>query len=127
MIKLNELKINNYNRNNDSFILHAVIDVNGEKDFLKKEFKITKYDEMTRSLINFIRDHVKGKNKSEDSYNVMEDLVIIRFADDLEELEEKLVKFFRKFSDLVNSFKNRGYSENYLMNYKNVDGFSQRF
>ena len=51
----------------------------------------------------------------------------MRFADNLEELEEKLVKFFKKFNDLVNSFKNRGYSENYLMTYKTVDGFSQRF
>jgi len=127
VIKLNELKINNYNRNDDSFILHVVIDVNGEKDFLKKEYKIERFEDMTRDLINFIRESVKDKNKSSLTSDLIESIVIVRFADDLEELEEKLIKFFRKFSDLVKSFKNRGYSENYLMMYKTVDGFSQRF
>ena len=127
LIKLNELKINNYNRNDDSFVLHIVIDVNGEKDFLKKEYKLGRYDEMTRSLINFIKEYVKGKNKSSLSNDIIESIVVVRFKDDLEELEEKLAKFFKKFNDLVNSFKNRGYSENYLMTYKTVDGFSQRF
>ena len=127
VIKLNELKINNYNRNDDSFILHIVIDVNGEKDFLKKGYKIERFEDMTRDLINFVRESVKDKNKSSLTSDLIESIVIVRFADDLEELEEKLIKFFRKFSDLVKSFKNRGYSENYLMMYKTVDGFSQRF
>ena len=127
VIKLNELKINNYNRKDDSFILHVVIDVNGEKDFLKKGYKIERFEDMTRDLINFIRESVKDKNKSSLTSDLIESIVIVRFADDLEELEEKLIKFFRKFSDLVKSFKNRGYSENYLMMYKTVDGFSQRF
>ncbi|MEK6841073.1 MAG: hypothetical protein AABW57_02010 [Nanoarchaeota archaeon] len=127
VIKLNELKINNYNRNDDSFILHIVIDVNGEKDFLKKGYKIERFEDMTRDLINFVRESVKDKNKSSLTSDLIESIVIVRFADDLEELEEKLIKFFRKFSDLVKGFKNRGYSENYLMMYKTVDGFSQRF
>ena len=127
MIKLNELKINNYDRKNDSFILHIVLDVNGEKRFLKRELRLGKYDEVVRDLINFMREHVKTSNKAEDDYDVLGGVVVVRFADDLDELEEKLVKFFKKFNDLVNSFKNRGYSENYLMTYKTVDGFSQRF
>ncbi|AJF62469.1 MAG: hypothetical protein QT11_C0001G0320 [archaeon GW2011_AR20] len=127
MIKLNELKINNYDRKNNSFILHIVLDVNGEKSFLKRELKLGKYDEIVHDLINFMREHVKTDNKAEDGYDVLGGVVVVRFADDLEELEEKLVKFFKKFNDLVNSFKNRGYSENYLMTYKTVDGFSQRF
>ena len=127
MIKLNELKINNYDRKNDSFILHIVLDVNGEKRFLKRELRLGKYDEIVRDLINFMREHVKTSNKAEDDYDVLGGVVVVRFADDLDELEEKLVKFFKKFNDLVNSFKNRGYSENYLMTYKTVDGFSQRF
>ena len=127
MIKLNELKINNYDRKNNSFILHIVLDVNGEKSFLKRELKLGKYDEIVHDLINFMRKHVKTDNKAEDGYDVLGGVVVVRFADNLEELEEKLVKFFKKFNDLVNSFKNRGYSENYLMTYKTVDGFSQRF
>ncbi len=127
MIKLNELKINNYDRKNNSFILHIVLDVNGEKSFLKRELKLGKYDEIVHDLINFMREHVKTDNKAEDGYDVLGGVVVVRFADNLEELEEKLVKFFKKFNDLVNSFKNRGYSENYLMTYKTVDGFSQRF
>src|SRR3989344_4546398 len=124
MIKLNELKINNYDRKNNSFILHIVLDVNGEKSFLKRELKLGKYDEIVHDLINFMREHVKTDNKAEDGYDVLGGVVVVRFADDLEELEEKLVKFFKKFNDLVNSFKNRRYSENYLMTYKTVDGFS---
>ena len=55
MIKLNELKINNYDRKNNSFILHIVLDVNGEKSFLKRELKLGKYDEIVHDLINFMR------------------------------------------------------------------------
>ena len=126
-IKLNELKINNYNRHDDSFLLNILIDVEGEKDLLKKEFKIGKYDEMTSQIINFIREHVKSKNRGETSNNLIDNLVIIRFKDDLEELEKKMFEFFRRFDTLIRNFKNRGYSENYLMTYKTVDGFSQRF
>ena len=121
------MKINNYNRNNDSFTLNISINVNNEKDLLKRDFRLGKYDAMTRDLINFIKEHVKGKNKTSLGDDIIESIVIVRFADDLEELEEKLMKFFKKFNDLVNNFKNRGYSENYLMTYKTVDGFSQRF
>src|SRR3989344_4055837 len=120
-IKLNELKINNYNRHDDSFLLHILVDVDGEKDLLKKDFKIGEYDEMTKQLITFIRDHVNSKNRENLSSNVMDNIVIVRFKDDLEELEKKISEFFKKFDILVRNFKSRGYSENYLMTYKTVD------
>lgn len=127
LIKFNELKINNYNRHENTFILNIVMDVNEKKEFLKKEYKLGKYDEMGHDLINFVREHVKFNNRAALTNDIMESIVIVRFADDLEELEEKFTKFFRKFNDLINNFKNREYSENYLMTYKTVDGFSQRF
>jgi hypothetical protein len=127
VIKVNELKINNYNRQDDTFTINIVIDVNGERDFLKKQYKIDKQEVMCNDLINFIKEHVKAKNKPGLTNDVIESIVIIRFAEDLEDLETKIGAFFKKFNELVKNFKNRGYSENYLMTYKTVDGFSQRF
>lgn len=127
LIKINELKIGNYDRKENSFSLNIFLDVNGQKESLKKNYKLEKYGEITHDLINFIREYVKSKNKNAESYDVLEGVVVVRFADDLEELEEKFMKFFKKFNDLVNNLKNRGYSENYLMTYKTVDGFSQKF
>lgn len=128
LIKINELKINNYDRNNDRFNLNILIDVNGEKESLKKEYKIDKGDILSRDLINYVKEYVKSKNKiSLPSNNIIENVVIVRFNGDLEELEEKISGFFKRFNDLVKNWKNRGYSENYLMTYKTVDGFSQRF
>ncbi|MEK6835797.1 MAG: hypothetical protein AABX55_02125, partial [Nanoarchaeota archaeon] len=89
-IKINELKINNYKRNDDSFILSINIAVNGEKDLLKKEYKLSKPELMTQDLINFIRDHVKARNKPILTHDLVESIIIIRYADDLEELETKL-------------------------------------
>ncbi len=127
LIKLNELKIENYSRIDDSFLLNIIIDVNGEKDFLKRQYKINKSEILVNDLINFIKEHVKSNNKQIFSNNFIETIVVVRFAEDLEGLESKIANFFKRFSELIKNFKNRGYSENYLMNYKNVDGFSQRF
>ena len=127
LIKLNELKINNYNRQDDGFTLSIVIDVNGEKEFLKKQDKINKPETASHDVINFVKEHVKSKNKPDLTNDLIEGIVIVRFHDDLEELEAKISSFFKRFNDMVKNFKNRGYSENYLMTYKTVDGFSQRF
>lgn len=127
LIKINELKINNYDRHNDSFTLNIALDISGKKEFLKKFDKISKPEIMARDLINFVKEDTKSKNKPTQTDNLIEDLVIIRYAEDLEELEPKLISFFKRFNDLVKNFKNRGYSENYLMTYRTVDGFSQKF
>ena len=127
LIKLNELKINNYNRQDDGFTLSIVIDVNGEKESLKKQDRINKAETASHDVINFVKEHVKSKNKPDLTNDLIEGIVIVRFHDDLEELEAKISSFFKRFNDLVKNFKNRGYSENYLMTYKTVDGFSQRF
>jgi len=127
LIKLNELKIQNYNRNDDSFLLNITIAINGEKDFLKKEYKINKSEILANDLIRFVKECVKSKNKPNFGNDLIETIVIVRFAEDMEELELKIANFFRRFSELVKNFKNRGYSEDYLMTYKIIDGFSQKF
>jgi hypothetical protein len=127
LIKINELKITNYERKDDNFLLNIIIDINGQKDFLKKSYKLDKPDILAHDLINFIREDVKSKNRSELTNDIIGGIVIIRFGEDLEELETRLASFFKRFNELVKNFKNQGYRENYLMTYKTVDGFSQRF
>ncbi len=127
LIKLNELKIHNYDRSDDSFLLNITIDINGEKDFLKKEYKINKSEILANDLIRFIKEYAKSKNKPNFGNDFIEAIVIVRFAEDMEELESKIANFFKRFGELVKNFKNRGYSEDYLMTYKTVDGFSQKF
>jgi len=127
VIKINELKIGNYERKDDSFNLDIFLDINGKKELLKKRYKLGKNEDIVRNLINFIKEDVKIKNKPEDTHDLINSIVVIRFDKDLEELEEKLNSYFKRFNELVKNFKNRGYSENYLMTYRTVDGFSQKF
>jgi hypothetical protein len=127
IIKINELKIDNYKRKEDIFNLNIFLDINGKKESLKKNYKLGKADEIVKNLLDFIKNDVKSKNKPEDEGDLINSIVVVRFDKDLEELEGKLNVYFKRFNELVKSFKNRGFSENYLMTYKTVDGFSQKF
>jgi len=79
-------KINYKPENTKEGIIIPTYYINGEVTLCKKEYKLGRYDEMTRSLINFIKEYVKGKNKSSLSNDIIESIVVVRFKDDLEEL-----------------------------------------
>jgi len=124
LIKIKELKAINYSRNSDSFDVVINFNVNNEQNTLTKSFKLNQRAEiLSKELVRYIKDDVKDKNKSSLADDFIEGILIVRY-NDVEEIEEKVAYFFKKFKDHVNNYKNIQYSEGFLNRYRTPDGFS---
>ena len=124
LIKINELKAVNYSRTNDSFDVVINFNVNNKEYNLSKHIIINKRPEiLSQEIIEYVKNHVKDKNKPGITSDFLEGIVIVRY-DDIDKIEEKIANFFKKFKDHVNNYKNRRYGEGFLIRYSTPDGFS---
>ena len=124
LIEIKELKAVNYSRNDDSFDVVVNFEVNGEKFTLNKFSKMNKrHEELSHELVNFVKEYVKNKNKSSMADDFLDSIVIVRY-NDVEEVEEKVAAFFKRFKDHINNYKAKRYTEGFLTKYSTPDGFS---
>lgn len=124
LIKINNLKAINYSRNLDSFDVIMNFNVNGEQDTLTKSFKLNQRAEiLSKELVGYVKGYVKDKNKPSLADDFIEGILIIRY-NNIEDIEEKVAYFFKKFKDHVNNYKNIQYTEGFLNRYRTPDGFS---
>ena len=124
LIEIKELKAMNYSRTDDSFDVVINFDVNGERFTLNKFFKMDKkYELMSLELVNFVKEHVKSKNKSSLADDFLDSIVVVRY-NDMEEVQEKVASFFKRFKDHINNYKSKRYTEGFLTKYSTPDGFS---
>ncbi len=127
LININELKANNYSRTDDSFEIIVNFNVNEEQLILIKRFKMDKRAEaLSQELVNYVKNYVKDKNKpSLTADDFMEAIVVVRYKD-VDEIEEKIAGFFRKFNDNIKNYKTKRYTEGFLNKYSTPDGFSMK-
>ena len=127
LIKINELKVNNYSRRDDSFDVIVSYIVNNQPGSITKHFKMEKRTEVLgHELVEFLKKYIKDKNKpamSESDF--LGDVVITRY-NDIEEVEEKVSMFFKRFNDHIKGHKTKGFHEGFLTRYSTPDGFSMK-
>src|SRR3989344_4365003 len=105
LIEIKELKAMNYSRTDDSFDVVINFEVNSERSTLNKFFKMDKkYELMSLELVNFVKEHVKSKNNSSLTDDFLDSIVVVRY-NDMEEVQEKVANFFKRFKDHINNYK----------------------
>jgi len=123
LIKIKELKVNNYSRKDDSFDVTVNFLVNGVPDSTSKHVVMNKRAELlSHELVGDIKKFVKDKNKPDPTADFLDSMIIVHYDDD-EEIESKVAEFFKRFNLHIKEYKSRGYSEGFLTRYKTPDGF----
>ncbi len=127
LIKINELKVNNYSRKDDSFDVTISYIVNEQSGNITKHFKMDKRAEILgHELVEFLKGYIKDKNKpSATESDFLGNVVITRY-NDVEEVEEKVSVFFKRFNDHIKGYKTKGFHEGFLTRYSTPDGFSMK-
>ena len=126
LIKLNNLKAVNYSRKDDSFDVVINFNVNDEQSTLTKHFVINKrYEMLSHELVEYVKNYVKDKNKPSLTEDFIEGITVVRY-NDIEEVEEKVASFFKRFSDSIKGYKDKRYVDGFLMKYSTPDGFSMK-
>ena len=126
LITIKELKAINYSRKDDSFNIVVNFNVNDEQKSITKNFKMEKRTEvLSHELVKGVKNYVKDNNKSSLADDFFDSITIIRY-NDVEEVEEKVSNFFKKFNDSIKDYKTRQYSEGFLNTYRTPNGFSMK-
>ena len=126
LIKINNLKAINYSRKDDSFDVVISFDVNSEQNTLTKHFVTNKrFELLSHELVEYVKEHVKDKNKPSITEDFIEGITVVRY-NDVEEVEEKVSVFFKRFNDSIKGYKEKRYVEGFLMKYSTPDGFSMK-
>ena len=126
LIKIKDLKAINYSRRDESFDVVVNFDINEEQSSVTKHFRMNQRPEiLSHELVDYVKGYVKDNNKPSPADDFLEGVVIVRY-NDVEEVEEKVAAFFKRFSDNIKGYKAKMYTEGFLTRYSTPDGFSMK-
>ena len=126
-ITIKELKAVNYSRNDDSFDVVVNFNLNDEQNTINKHVSLKQRPEiLSHELIEYVKNFAKNKNKPSIADDFFDSIVIVRYNDDVEEIELKVAGFFRRFNDNIKNYKAKRYTEGFLTKYSTPDGFSMK-
>ena len=93
----------------------------GQDRFLDKTTDISSTEGLTREVINEARKLAKESN-SKKTGNFLDDTVMVRFAEDEERLEEKMIMAFARIKGDLKRIRTMNTSTNYLQNIASFQG-----
>ena len=121
IIKFDRLKISNYDRYKDEFDFKLFLMINNVPQKISKKYKNDTPEALRDKLMDEVKDEFASMS-SNLSDDILENALLV-MIDDYEEVEEKLVLFFKKIKDKVRDFKNNKRAEGYINFY---NGMSDR-
>src|SRR3989344_5563878 len=94
LIEIKELKAVNYSRNDDSFDVVVNFNLNDEQNTINKHVGLKQRPELlSHELVEYVKSFAKGKNKPSIADDFFDSIVIVRYNDDVEEIELKVAGF----------------------------------
>src|SRR3989344_2695274 len=112
IIKFDRLKISNYDRYKDEFDFKLFLMINNVPQKISKKYKNDTPEALRDKLMDEVKDEFASMS-SNLSDDILENALLV-MIDDYEEVEEKLVLFFKKIKDKVRDFKNNKRAEGYI-------------
>jgi len=117
-IKFERLRVTGYDRNTDLFDFKLYISVNDVPQKLKKQYKISKPEDLKEQLIDEVKEEF-GNTQFAESDDILENILVV-MIDDFEKVEERLTMFFKKLKDKSREFKNNKRAEGYINEYNSM-------
>ena len=97
---------------NEPMILKVFFN-DGKDRFLEKSTNLENVEEFTQQVINEARKLAKESN-AKSSGGFLDDVVMVRFGEDEEKLEEKMINAFRRVKEDMKRLKTINTPQNYL-------------
>ncbi|MCD4666415.1 hypothetical protein K8R47_01240 [archaeon] len=124
LINVKSVKVLDYNRNTNNYDLEINLDINGNERNIKRTYEPKNAEIIYKDLIEFI------KNKFEEENTVFSDDPLegnIILIDNVEDIEDKMIMFFKKLNDKVRGFKTMRVHEGFINMYHSFKGLSISF
>lgn len=125
IIKFDRLKISNYDRYKDEFDFKLFLMINNVPQKISKKYKNDTPEALRDKLMDEVKDEFASMS-SNLSDDILENALLV-MIDDYEEVEEKLVLFFKKIKDKVRDFKNNKRAEGYINLYNGMSDIEFKF
>src|SRR3989344_3482581 len=94
VITIKELRAVNYSRHDDSFDVVANFNLNEEQSTLSRHVSLKQRPEiLSHELVEYVKSFAKDKNKPSAADDFFDSIVVVRYNDDVEEIELKVAGF----------------------------------
>lgn len=125
VIKFDRIKLSNYDRHSDLFDFKLFLIINDMPQKVSKKYKNDSPEALRDKIIDDVKEEfsVSNFNSGDD---ILENVLLV-MIDDYEEVEDKLVIFFKKIKDRIRDFKNNKRAEGYINMYNSMSDIEFKF
>ena len=121
-VELESIKLTKYDRMTDFFEFELRYNLSGNPRVFVRKGAVKRTDVAVADIINELKNLNKEKVEVWDNSTL--DIFSNVDTDDIEDVEKRLVYFFRRATDKITEFKHNKSASGYLDRYNSIAGFS---